>query len=64
MLVNYLLTFPLMGTKYMDFKDWSVILDYFIAGTQWDNIDHIVQLKANMNNGRTHFNWDHLVGIW
>lgn len=60
-LVSYLLSYQLMGTKYMDFNDWRQILDYFTAGTQWDNLDHILELKSQMNNGRTTFNWDHLL---
>nr|YP_008854746.1 hypothetical protein Gasi_Mp36 [Ganoderma sinense]AHA41746.1 hypothetical protein Gasi_Mp36 [Ganoderma sinense] len=28
-LENYLSTFPLFGSKYLDFKDWIKVLDYF-----------------------------------
>jgi hypothetical protein len=55
-LMNYLLEYPVLGSKYMDFKDWSTILGFFVAGTHWENVKTIVNLKVLMNDGRTTFN--------
>lgn len=59
-LANYLLMFPLQGTKRMDFNDWNTVLKYFANHTEWSHVDEIVRLKEGMNNGRTTFIWDHL----
>lgn len=60
-LKQYFSNYPLLGTKYLDSKDWFKILDFFVAGTQWYNLEEIKHLKHSMNNGRTLFNWDHLL---
>jgi hypothetical protein len=57
---NYLLNFPLFGTKYLDSMDWLKVLDYFKSGQHYVNIQHITHIKANMNENRTMFIWDHL----
>lgn len=57
---NYLSKNPLRGTKYVDFKDWCKILDYFEQGNHMDNKEQIVMIKSQMNNLRTVYNWDHL----
>ena len=57
---NYLSKYPLRGTKYMDFKDWCKVLDYFEQGTHMENKEHIVKIKSQMNQLRTVYNWDHL----
>ena len=48
------------GTKYMDFKDWCKVLDYFEQGNHMENKEHIVKIKSQMNQLRTVYNWDHL----
>ena len=57
---NYLSKYPLWGTKYMDFKDWCKVLDYFEQGNHMENKEHIVKIKSQMNQLRTVYNWDHL----
>lgn len=57
---NYLLNFPLFGTKYLDSMDWLKVLGYFKSGQHYDNIEQICNIKANMNDNRTIFIWDHL----
>ena len=57
---NYLVDFPLFGTKYLDFMDWLKVLDYFKSGQHYINIQHITDIKKNMNDNRTLFIWDHL----
>lgn len=45
---NYLELFPIKGSKYLNFKDWSKILNYFEKGTQAspNNIDNIREIKS------------------
>ena len=61
-LENYLNLFPLFGSKYLDYKDWIKILDYFKSGRfkHKNNIKKIIIIKSNMNNARINFTWDHL----
>jgi hypothetical protein len=63
---NYLLNFPLFGTKYLDSKDWMNVLDLFIANEHKTEIskEKIIQLKSNMNNKRSNFTWDHLQNFY
>lgn len=57
---NYLLDYPLFGTKYLDAMDWLEVLDSFKSGQHYTNIQHICNIKSNMNDNRTIFIWDHL----
>lgn len=57
---NYLLHFPLFGSKYLDSMDWLKVVDYFKSGQHYLNIEQIYNIQANMNNNRTIFIWDHL----
>ena len=61
-LENYLNTFPLFGSKYLDYKDWIKVLDYFKQGQfkHKSNMEEIISIKSYMNDRRTVFNWDHL----
>ena len=63
---NYLLQFPLFGTKYLDSLDWIEVVDMF------DRKEHnteegkkkIVKIKSGMNNYRTDFTWNHLQNFY
>mgnify|MGYP004510140179 FL=1 len=59
---NYLLQFPLFGTKHLDSLDWMEVVDMF--DRKEHNTDEgkekIVKIKSGMNNYRTDFTWDHL----
>ena len=57
---DYLVKYPLKGTKYLDFLDWCKVLSYFEQGTHIENTAHIVEIKSQMNQHRTVYNWDHL----
>jgi hypothetical protein len=59
-LMDYLLRYPLRGTKFMDFEDWTKVLHFFIEGRTWENKEHITMIKSQMNQKRTVYNWDHL----
>ena len=60
-LENYLETFPLFGSKHLDYKDWLKVLDFFKSGQfkYKDNIEKIILIKSCMNDKRTVFIWDH-----
>jgi len=59
---NYLINFPLFGTKYLDSLDWMQIVDMFVKGEHKTQIGKkkIVNIKSSMNDHRTTFTWDHL----
>lgn len=57
---DYLVKHPLCGIKYLDFLDWCKILSYFEKGIHLENKDQIVEIKSQMNQLRTVYNWDHL----
>ena len=61
-LKNYLLQFPLFGTKHLDSLDWMEVVDMFDRKEHKtsEGKDKIVKIKSGMNNYRTDFTWDHL----
>jgi LAGLIDADG endonuclease len=74
-LINYLNSYPLFGSKFLDFNNWKEVFDLFrfrlifshvLAGAgaepepEPDNINKVIKLKSEMNNNRTIFNWNHL----
>lgn len=61
---NYLLNYPLFGSKYLDSIDWFKVLDYFKSGIHMSKIENITKIKLNMNDNRTIFNWDHLQNFY
>jgi len=56
-LVNYLNEFPLFGSKFLDYNNWKEILSLFNPRFKYtqDNIDRVLNLKADMNDNRTIF---------
>lgn len=63
---NYLLQFPLFGTKHLDSLDWMQVVDLF--NRKEHNTDKgkekIVKIKSSMNNYRTDFTWNHLQNFY
>uniref|UniRef100_UPI0030E0A255 LAGLIDADG endonuclease n=1 Tax=Daedaleopsis nitida TaxID=1140402 RepID=UPI0030E0A255 len=61
-LENYLNTFPLFGSKYLDYQGWIKVLNYFKQGQfkHKSNIEEIISIKSCINDRRTVFTWDHL----
>ena len=59
---NYLLKFPLFGTKHLDSLDWMKVLNIFEKKEHTKNkgIEEIVKIKSGMNNFRKNFTWSHL----
>jgi hypothetical protein len=61
-LINYLNEYPLFGSKFLDYNIWKEIFNLFNPRFKYSqmNIDKIFILKAEMNDRRTIFTWDHL----
>lgn len=60
---NYLVQHPLKSSKYLDFKDWCLVLNYFENETHIENMDNITKIKNQMNKSRYEFNWNHLINF-
>lgn len=61
-LIDYLNSYFLLSSKYLDFKDWETVYNLYTNKLHKDPIqfEKIKNIKANMNNNRTHFSWAHL----
>lgn len=61
-LINYLNDYPLFGSKFLDYNNWTEILKLFNPRFNYsqNNVDKVLNLKSEMNNKRTIFNWNHL----
>lgn len=63
---NYLLQFPLFGTKHLDCLDWIDVVDMFDRkehNTE-EGKEKIIKIKSAMNNFRTDFTWNHLQNFY
>lgn len=60
-LMDYLNNYPLLSSKYLDFKDWETANNIYINKLHKDPVqfEKIRNIKANMNNNRTYFSWAH-----
>ena len=65
-LESYLNNFTLFGSKYLDYKDWLKVLDYFKSGQfkHKSQIEEIISIKSGVNDKRTIFTWDHLKNFY
>ena len=63
---DYLIKYPLFGTKYLDSIDWMKVLDLFNNGEHKTELgkEKILYIKSNMNDKRTVFTWDHLQSFY
>ena len=61
-LINYLKKYPLSSSKYLDFKNWEivVIMIHKKKHLKEEYIEEIYNLKNQMNNARTNYEWNHL----
>lgn len=60
--LNYLDKYSLYSSKYLDYLSWKHCANLLLKKEAYlsDNRSIILDLKNNMNNKRTKFNWDHL----
>lgn len=63
---NYLIKYPLFGTKYLDSIDWMKVVDLFNNNEHKTILgkEEIIKIKSNMNDKRTVFTWDHLQNFY
>ena len=54
-LENYLINYPLFGTKHLDCLDWFKVLEYFKSEKHMKNVQQISTIKSNMNENRKVF---------
>jgi group I intron endonuclease len=62
-LIDYFHKYPLLSSKFLDYKDWESVANYKLNRLDLnaeENWKRIKDLKAGMNINRTYFNWDHL----
>lgn len=55
-LAQYLDKFPLFSSNHLDYLDWRKALSYFINKSHKFKGQEIAEIKAGMNEKRTHFN--------
>jgi hypothetical protein len=65
-LIEYLDRFPLYSSKFLNYKDWIKVINYFKIKehTKAESIKEIIIIKSKMNDKRTEFNWDHLQNFY
>nr|YP_004376359.1 intronic ORF at intron 2 of nad5 [Moniliophthora roreri]ADO51567.1 intronic ORF at intron 2 of nad5 [Moniliophthora roreri] len=63
-LIDYLQKYPLFSSKYLDYKDWNLVLTYFVNKEHKIKYNEIVKIKSSMNDRRTFFTWDHLQNFY
>jgi hypothetical protein len=63
---DYLVKYPLFGTKYLDSMDWIKVVDLFNNGEHKTSLgkEKIIEIKSVMNNKRTNFTWNHLQNFY
>jgi hypothetical protein len=61
---NYLINYPLFGSKHLDCLDWFKVLDFFKSEQHMKNVQQITTIKSNMNDNRKIFIWDHLQNFY
>lgn len=60
-ITDYFSNYPLLSSKYLDFKDWSYILKKQKTNKITTTyLDDAINIKKNFNKTRTCFTWDHL----
>ena len=63
---DYLIKYPLFGTKHLDYIDWIKVLDIFNKDEHKTILgkERIITIKSSMNNKRTIFIWVHLQNFY
>lgn len=65
-LISYLTSFPLFGSKRLDYFDWCQSVELVAKGNHKTTqaLAAMKELKTNMNYNRTFFTWEHLVDFY
>jgi hypothetical protein len=66
LLISYLKNHKLFSSKYLDFLNWEKAFKLILSKSQYTNEGRsiILNLKNNMNNKRTNFDWIHLNDLY
>jgi len=60
-LINYFNKFPLLSSKYLDYKDWVYILELQKANSLTTSyLDKALKIRTDYNSTRTTYTWNHL----
>jgi hypothetical protein len=58
---EYFNNFPLLSSKYLDFKDWLYILELQKSNSITTSyLDKAINIRKDFNKTRTTYKWDHL----
>jgi hypothetical protein len=62
-LISYFTSFPLFGSKRLDYFDWYQSVELVVKGNHKTTqaLASMKKFKSDMNNNRTFFTWEHLV---
>jgi hypothetical protein len=60
-LTDYFNKYPLLSSKYLDYKSWIYVLDLQMANPiTTAYLDKAINIRKDFNKTRTTYNWDHL----
>jgi len=60
-LINYFNKFPLLSSKFLDYKDWICVLELQKANPLTTTyLDKAINIRTDFNSTRTTYNWNHL----
>jgi hypothetical protein len=60
-LIAYFEKFPLLSSKFLDYKDWAYILELQKSNKLTTSyLDKAITIRTDFNSTRTTFKWDHL----
>jgi hypothetical protein len=61
-IINYLDKYPLFSSKFLDYKDWKIIVLMILDNNQYtkEGIYKTEVARNSMNRQRTSFTWNHL----
>lgn len=65
-LIKYLEEYPLFSSKYLNYKDWLLVINIINNKNHKTDIgkSQILEIKNGMNNKRTKFIWDHMKNFY
>ena len=62
---KYFNKFPLLSSKYLDFKDWYKIFELQTSNSITTSyLDIALSIRRDFNSTRTSYNWNHLINCY
>lgn len=60
-IIEYFYKFPLLSSKYLDYKDWSKLLELQLTNSRTTSyLEVALNVRKDFNSTRTSYNWNHL----